>query len=394
MTEFPLMICALRRNKGTVVLLVALIAFSVAVVTNCGFLIFNVVTDSLTSTGVDESNIGIIQNIGVIGKSDGLPVAENLAQLERLPFVKATAFGLPPLAGVSEIEVANSLTQPPDISVSYFEGSQGFQETLGLKVIEGKLIDANDIPDAVTQDKLLPILITQQLAIRLFGKQNCIGELVYSESRRFRVAGVIATLKSTIPEVTDLSIVASQRFHDERYGGIYLIRSKPGHIDSALALASKKLHELNPYHVQPLVQTFSKFREDRLSKRVALAQVLALLVAIQSVVTSFSMGSLTSLWVTQRKIQIGIRRALGSTASQVRVYFLIENLIIAGVGSTFGVVLGIVCNRLLMQIFEVAQIPWSWCLFPFILSIFVGQMFALGPAISASRVSPGIIMRI
>jgi putative ABC transport system permease protein len=378
-----------------VALIVCLVALTVAVVSNCAFVIAEAIDMSLTPTGIDERDVAIIQSIGIIGSRQSTSVSENITQLMAVPFVKAAAFGSPPFAGIQNIDIRASLSGTQVIRVRSFEGSQGYQSAMGIKVVAGRAINDSEIPDLNSIDSSTPVLITERLSKRLFGAKDAVGELIYASDRIFRIVGVMRFLRADIPQSSEdeLAMLSSQRYTTERMGGLYIIRSEPGKIQEALMGATKKLRELNPYNVQSFVSTFSQLRHDQTSKTTVLAQTLAVLVAILLAITSFSIGALTSFWLKQRQAQIGIRRALGATARQILIYFLVENSLIVGSGAILGALLGIVGNRYAMDLIETPRIPAGFFLIPLSIVLLLSQLFALGPAVRASRLCPAATIR-
>ena len=71
---------------------------------------------------------------------------------------------------------------------------------------------------------------------------------------------------------------------------------------------------------------------------------------------------MASLWVTQRRKQIGVRRALGARRVDILRYFLTENFMITSVGVVGGVLLAIGLNQLLVSKLEMAKLPLDYLL--------------------------------
>ena len=58
-------------------------------------------------------------------------------------------------------------------------------------------------------------------------------------------------------------------------------------------------------------------------------------------VTASGIVGMTSLWVTQRRKQIGVRRALGARRVDILRYFITENFMITSAGIVGGVLLAL-----------------------------------------------------
>src|SRR3546814_2713942 len=74
-------------------------------------------------------------------------------------------------------------------------------------------------------------------------------------------------------------------------------------------------------------------------------------------VTALGIVGLTSFWVSQRRRQIGVRRALGATRGDILRYFQTENFLIVSVGIAMGMLLAYGLNQGLMQQYELARLP-------------------------------------
>ena len=98
--------------------------------------------------------------------------------------------------------------------------------------------------------------------------------------------------------------------------------------------------------------------------------------------------------VAERTYEIGLRRALGATKEAVLAQFLIEAVVLTGVGGALGVILGL--GGLLMVS---SLVDWAFCVTPFslfvplTLSVALGLAFGLYPALKASRLDPAQALR-
>ena len=393
--ETPLIIKSLRRHRLSVSLIVCQVALTLAVLINCAIVILSAIRAEASVTGVDESNIAFIQSISIIGMTGNTSVMRNLEELSRLPYVRGAAFGRLPLMGSSKIDVSIGTMSEPTLRVNYFEGSQGYSQALGVHLIAGKLIDDLHIPD-LNQNEPLPALITESLSRRLYGNDNSVGRILRGPDRNFFITGIVSILTSTLndndPGDSD-SLIASVRYGDVDVGGIYVIRSDHGRLFKVKEEAEELLRKLNPSHVQSSSGTFQDLRDRSILKKVAPANVLGVVMLILVAITGFGIGSITTMWVKQRRRQIGVRLALGATSRHILGYFMLENAIIVGIGAVLGIALSILMAIYLVKFAEIS-IPslGYFVVWPFFM-IILGQVFALGPALSASRLPPSQIIR-
>ena len=101
--------------------------------------------------------------------------------------------------------------------------------------------------------------------------------------------------------------------------------------------------------------------------------------------------------VTERTREIGLRKALGAKRLDILLQFLIESVIMCGVGGTIGVGLGILAGEgmamLAVKIVKIvpewpAIISMQWILISVSFSAIIGISFGLYPALKASSLSP------
>jgi putative ABC transport system permease protein len=95
--------------------------------------------------------------------------------------------------------------------------------------------------------------------------------------------------------------------------------------------------------------------------------------------------------VTERTREIGVRKAVGASRSNILLQFLIEATVLTLVGGTLGVIIGIgvgYAAASLIPNFPSAHVPMWSIVAGLGVSIFVGVVFGVFPAARASRLDP------
>jgi putative ABC transport system permease protein len=110
-------------------------------------------------------------------------------------------------------------------------------------------------------------------------------------------------------------------------------------------------------------------------------------------VTAFGMVGLTSYWVSQRRKQIGIRRALGATRLAILREFQRENLLIATIGVLAGCLLAISLNVWLVGRFEMVRISMAYIISGGLAMLVLGQIAVFVPASRAMEIPPATAAR-
>jgi putative ABC transport system permease protein len=93
--------------------------------------------------------------------------------------------------------------------------------------------------------------------------------------------------------------------------------------------------------------------------------------------------------VTERTREIGIRRAIGAKRSQIVMQFLVETVVLSGLGGAIGIVMGVSIPKLITWLTGMpTTVPLYSILLSLIISMTIGIVFGLYPAIRAAKLDP------
>jgi putative ABC transport system permease protein len=157
--------------------------------------------------------------------------------------------------------------------------------------------------------------------------------------------------------------------------------------------ARARLLEIDRARLIDKVEAVTDTRRQAYRDDVGLAVILAVVCASLIAVTACGIVGLTSYWVSQRRRQIGIRRALGATRGAILRYFQTENLLIAATGAIIGVGLTIAVNLWMVTSFAMPRLNYGWAALGAILVLALGQLAVLWPALRAASVPPALATR-
>ena len=117
---------------------------------------------------------------------------------------------------------------------------------------------------------------------------------------------------------------------------------------------------------------------------------IAGIAAISLLVGGIGIMNIMLVTVTERTREIGIRKAIGAERRSIIIQFLIEAAMICGIGGLFGIGFGYVITMVLTKAqFGVVIIPSGGITAAaFGISVVLGIIFGLWPAIKASRLQP------
>ena len=399
---------AMRRNKIGFILSSLQIAITIAVILN----IYEVVQEEVDRFAQSpEINLEDTFHftVSVFGKENNtqVEIEEDLRQMRNLPdVVAAVQTQAVPLSGSGwsfnlSPEPYSVESESAVLGAAYFMDEHGI-ETLDLELIAGRNFDPAEVvwhDGEQTQDPSA-VILSRQMAEQLFpdlSMDEIVGKPTYtsgSDSHPMTVVGILNALPR--PWLT-----RSEAFHDSfvlprqnawnRYH--YLVRAQPGTRDSTMLQVEELILDAGKHRIlQDLRSLEESYRNIRAGPFTGIV-VSVVSTVLLIFVTALGVLGLTSYTVRRRTRQIGMRRALGASRFAIVRYFLVENSIVAVVGITFGVILGIACNIVLVKAIEFAQLQYWNVIVGVLIMWALVACAALAPAAMASRMSPAVAAR-
>ncbi|MDF1813828.1 MAG: ABC transporter permease [Verrucomicrobiales bacterium] len=117
--------------------------------------------------------------------------------------------------------------------------------------------------------------------------------------------------------------------------------------------------------------------------------VLGSIAAISLIVGGIGIMNIMLATVTERTREIGVRRALGARKNDIVLQFLIETILLSGIGGIIGVGLGIAIPQLISHFAGMKTIIQFWApTVAFSISVVIGVVFGIYPAMRAAAMSP------
>lgn len=408
--EIVPIVSALKRNKVGALLIALQIALTLAMVCNALFIIRERMSYLARPTGMNEDDVIVLANQWA-GESSNPPsqyIVSDLAALRALPdVIDASHINSMPLATAS-MEwgewFSRARVHPgvgvDSISSEVYTADEHTLNTLGLKLIAGRNFKSEEIMDAGMTDGASPpvIILSQAMAQNLFPNESAIGKAIFLDglSTPITVVGIVERLQGPTAwsqegrirgEYTQL-----QPYRLSFTMGYYLVRAKPGMWQSVMQAAEKKLYETNPGRVVT-ARPYADIRAKAYRSDYALAGLLGAVCVVLIMITAFGIAGLVSFWVTQRRKQIGIRRALGATRKAILQYFLLENLMISLAGVGLGSLLSFGLNLWLVIHYNLAPLPWVYIAIGTLIVLVLGQLAVLAPARRAASIAPALAAR-
>ncbi|GAA5082535.1 ABC transporter permease [Lysobacter panacisoli] len=409
--EFRPILNALMRNKTGLLLIAAQVAITLAIVCNSVFIILQRIEKVNRPSGMDENSLFTITSLGFAPGFDLRgSIREDLEALRSIPgVVDATTINSVPLSngGWSEGISLQSDSVPEEQrkteGTSIYLVDEHGVNTLGVHLIAGRNFTADDVSYRTKEDKggVSSVIVTRTLAQTLFGEENAVGKVIYSSipgrNGPLTVVGVVERLQAPWVgwDKVEHSMLVPQ-YQDGEFDSSsarYLVRTEPGRRDEAMKEAERKLGEMNTGRIVRGLRSIEEVRGESYRQDRAMTVVLTTVIFSLLAVTGLGIVGMVSFWVTRRVKQIGTRRALGARRFDIRRYFMIENLIVVGIGIALGLLLTYGFNIWLMKHYELPRLSWYYAPLGALTVLLLGQLAVFGPATRATRVSPAVATR-
>lgn len=249
-------------------------------------------------------------------------------------------------------------------------------------------------------------VVGSSMASKLFGGADPVGRTIMVEGQSLMVVGVLGPLQvmsddtwidgngvlmpleaymdrmDTSHKLSQLAVKLKDKKQVAEVGSALLSRAKQAH------------HGIEDVEVADLaaelVRAFQQF-EDQIWGWKVVMQALAATVLL---VGGVGVLSVMLISFSDRRFEIGLRKAMGASDQEILVQFLLEALVLAALGATFGSLGGTLLCKALS-----ANFPYGLVVNPLGLltawAVALGLSFVFGlyPALKASRLSPMEAMR-
>jgi len=198
-------------------------------------------------------------------------------------------------------------TDTEDVLVSFRNISEGFYDTTGMEIIEGRGFSKNIDADSTYA------MVSESLA-KMMGTENPIGNIITRGEDTYEVIGVVKDyLYGNMYDSSDPVLF----FNFHNYARYMYIKTKDGvPVNKALSDIEAVLKKHNPAF--PFEYTFvddafdAKFKNEQLVGE--LSQIFAILAILISCLGLFGLAAYTA---EQRRKEIGVRKVLGASVSGI-----------------------------------------------------------------------------
>jgi putative ABC transport system permease protein len=409
--EIRPILSALMRSKTGAVLVAVQIAISLAILANALHIVNLRQAVVTRPTGVAAENDIFyinIQNMDRGGHQRQLSEQKRQAALLRaLPGVLSvaqTSQAVLSRSGNSTSVSAKRSQVTPSANISTYYTPDSLVKTYGLQLVEGRDFRPDEVPEIDEDvDETYPkvTIVTRAAAQKIWpGETSFVGKTLYkgtgADDPELLVVGIVERLQTQVGQVKaegEYSMLMPVRLTGGRDSLLYVVRAEPGQRDRLIKEAEQAIRTSSSDRLLVRIDTLEKHRQLRYRADRGLSWMLITVSALLLLVTASGIVGIASLWVTQRRKQIGVRRALGARRVDILRYFLTENFMITSVGVAAGVLLALGLNQLLVSQLEMARLPAGYLLAGALVFWLLGVGAVYGPAWRAASISPATATR-
>jgi putative ABC transport system permease protein len=267
------------------------------------------------------------------------------------------------------------------------------------------------------QERQAPVAVLTEFGARkILANANTIGQLIFLGGDNFEVIGIV---KNEIGHAGNVQVpdqdvdiyipieVATKYFGDifTRFSAGARVRERVELHQIIVQVEDVSRVQTTAAVIENMLRTFHNKEDYAVSVPLALLKqaeatkrtfniVLGSIAGISLLVGGIGIMNIMLASVTERTREIGIRRAIGAKRKQIIYQFLIEAVVLSTIGGLTGLGLGALVPFLITYFSGMPTvITMNGIFLPLLISMTIGIVFGLYPAMHAARVDPIIALR-
>jgi putative ABC transport system permease protein len=396
--EFGPIVRALSRNRMRTLLIVLQIGITLAVIANAVTMIKEHRAKMQKESGFDDENLLWVHSQPYAEQFNERSFRITTTQadvraLSGIPGVKAAANTnfLPWQGGGSSTEAKAAGGDGTMHRMQSYVASPQILETLGVHLVAGRTLRESDL-DLDPNARNSTVVVSRALEQLVFKGKSAVGQqFIESDGSVDRIVGVFDKFYNPYGwPIHEYSYFADGIA--SRGGARFLVRVEPGKMKQVIPEIEKRLLAVNDGRNVEL-KTVDEVKTRYFTESRIVIGAMTAVILLLIVVTGLGIVGVTSFSVTERRKQIGTRRALGATKPAILRYFLLENWIITNSGLLVGIALAYGLNFLLVTKAGGDKLDWRFVAAGVVLLWLQGLFATLAPATRAAAVSPVIATR-
>jgi putative ABC transport system permease protein len=319
-------------------------------------------------------------SLGAIGSARLLTIEDGIAlkQSRYAQYTNASVVGNAEIRAQGRSRRVTAYGQGPD-----------FADAFNMQVEIGQFLPQDD-----PRNPRAYAVLGAKVRTELFGDANPLGALLQIGGSRFRIIGVMSPkgnvlgfdLDDTvfIPTARALEVFNRQGVMEINFSYIPDISIDAVVSDIRRILVAR--HGREDFTVKPQQQMLSTLS----TVLTVLKFAVAALGGISLVVGAIGMITLMHIAMSERVAEIGLLTALGATRARIRIIFLLESTVLSTLGGLTGLAVGAGIAWLLQLLISglPVNIPWNYVAGALCISMLIGLMAGVVPAMRAAKLNP------
>ena len=273
-------------------------------------------------------------------------------------------------------------------------GKNGYYFQITEDLLErGRMLNALD-----DEYRTWVCMVSQDLIDEFFFAKDPIGKTIYISGLPFEIVGLydeddgggVAALFTGQPDGL-IPYTTAMRLNSTNVITSFSVYMADGYTSDAVKEAVENtLDPIFSYEEDTFTVTSMESIEEMMQTMLSmLSTMLAGIASIALVVGGIGIMNMMLTTVTERTVEIGLKKALGAIPWQIQVQFLIESFLLSMIGGLIGVMLGFILSFGLCRVLDTDFVISIGAIALGVgFSAAVGILFGWAPARKASRLNP------
>ncbi|MCH5200569.1 MAG: ABC transporter permease [Oscillospiraceae bacterium] len=374
----------IRRGKGRSLLTVCGVAvgvFAVTVISGIGSVGTQQVTSAMVTMGI---------NSALVDSTNGVALTEeDVAAFGRLEGVDKA---MPLMAAVSESRLLET-----SLDCYAWGVDQDAKDIISIEAVHGRLISEKDV-----ENHAAVCVIDEVLATESYGRSNIVGKkirlLLSGGYYEFEIVGVAKSgmtglqsmMSGIIPDFVYIPYSTMQDISGKTtFDKIALLLDGENADESLTAALTEKVNQIKDSEGGLTITNFQSQKGQLSNILGIITTALSLIAGISLVVSGITVMTTMLVSVGERTREIGIKKSVGAKNSDIMMEFLLESVMLTGLGSLAGAALGLgVCGAGCAVMGLPFAAPMEAVMMALAFSVAMGAVFGAYPAMKAARLNP------
>ena len=297
------------------------------------------------------------------------------------------------IAGAAEVKANGQKTNP---NMQVIAGDENYLRIQGYNLAQGRIFSQAELATGANV-----LIVGDEIRLKLFPRQSPVGQYVTALGRRLLVVGLLEKSGATMggsgaDRLAFLPLETGNQLPRQR-ALTYDIKTATARPETLAYLMGQATGTMRAVRHDGVgredsfeVESSESMAKDLDSLSGKMKVGGGLIAFITLLGASIALMNIMLVSVTERTREIGIRKAMGATAVQIKQQFLMEAIVICLLGGAFGILLGVAGGNGVALLIGAGSfyVPWLWMLLGLVICVTVGLASGYYPASKAAALDP------